>query len=179
MPTSMRAAGVLVPDGPDLAPRLRPLARAPGDICSLRRPLLGGGHSSRRALREQRALFCDDTRARRPRSSSAAARRHAVVRASPPLAARDPGRRRRASLAAGALVHERGAARRAALELLQEVADILGAGLERALALARERRLAMILETSGDAMLAWDREGRITDANTAAAVLTGRAPAAS
>ena len=70
---------------------------------------------------------------------------------------------------------EVGGARRAPVELLQEVADLLGSTLERAIRLARDRRLAMILKTSGDAMLAWDREGRVTDANAAALVLTGRA----
>jgi signal transduction histidine kinase/ActR/RegA family two-component response regulator len=69
---------------------------------------------------------------------------------------------------------EVGGARRAPVALLQEVADLLGSTLERANRLTRDRRLAMILKTSGDAMLAWDREGRITDANAAALVLTGR-----
>jgi PAS domain S-box-containing protein len=57
---------------------------------------------------------------------------------------------------------------------LQEVADAVGPALERAAYLTRQHRLAMILETSGDAMLAWDREGRVTDANAAAEALTGR-----
>ncbi len=69
---------------------------------------------------------------------------------------------------------EVGGARQTPVALLQEVADVLGSTLERALRLARDRRLAMILKTSNDAMLAWDREGRITDANAAALVLTGR-----
>lgn len=64
-------------------------------------------------------------------------------------------------------------ARRAPVALLGAVANILGENLERMRVQGRERRLAMILETSGDAMLAWDREGRITDANVAALLLTG------
>ncbi|APR75366.1 Sensor histidine kinase [Minicystis rosea] len=60
------------------------------------------------------------------------------------------------------------------VSLVQEIADAIGPSVERALVLARAHRLAMILETSGDAMLAWDREGVITDANRAAVVLTGR-----
>jgi PAS domain S-box-containing protein len=64
--------------------------------------------------------------------------------------------------------------RRVPFDLVQEVADVLGPSIERAVQLAREHRLAMILETSSDAMLAWDREGRITDANGAASVLSGR-----
>jgi PAS domain S-box-containing protein len=60
------------------------------------------------------------------------------------------------------------------LGALQEVADILSESLGRVVRLVRERRLAMILETSGDAMIAWDRAGLITDANAAALSLTGR-----
>jgi PAS domain S-box-containing protein len=58
------------------------------------------------------------------------------------------------------------------LRLGERIAQMLGPNVDRAVPLARERRLAMILETSGDAMLAWDHEGRITDANDAAACLT-------
>jgi PAS domain S-box-containing protein len=57
---------------------------------------------------------------------------------------------------------------------LQEVADAIGPALERAAFLTRQHRLAMILETSSDAMLAWDREGRVTDANAAALALCER-----
>src|SRR5262249_47997446 len=64
--------------------------------------------------------------------------------------------------------------RRYPIDLLQEIADILGTALGNARTHARERRLAMILDTSGDAMLAWDRDGRITDVNGAAVALTGR-----
>jgi PAS domain S-box-containing protein len=57
--------------------------------------------------------------------------------------------------------------------LLQEIADLVGENLERIVRMTRERRLAMILETSDDAMLAWDRAGVVTDANVAASTLTG------
>jgi PAS domain S-box-containing protein len=63
------------------------------------------------------------------------------------------------------------------LELLEQVAALFGRKFGRSLAAARERRLAMILETSGDAMLAWSREGKIMDANAAASRLTGLAHA--
>ncbi|MRG93317.1 ATP-binding protein [Polyangium spumosum] len=66
-----------------------------------------------------------------------------------------------------------GEAGRAPIDLLEEIADIIGVGVERSLRSARERRLAMILDTSCDAMLAWDRSGRVTDANRAALTLTG------
>lgn len=65
--------------------------------------------------------------------------------------------------------------RTAPIDALQEIADILGESLERIVRLVRERRLAMILETSGDAMLAWDRAGVIADSNAAASSLAGRA----
>jgi PAS domain S-box-containing protein len=65
------------------------------------------------------------------------------------------------------------AAGKAPLGLIEEIAVVLGENLGRARPLARERRLAMILQTSGDAMIAWDRQGRITDANAAAAGLVG------
>ncbi len=59
------------------------------------------------------------------------------------------------------------------LELLEEVAGLFGARFQRSRLAARERRLAMILETSGDAMLAWNRQGKVADCNLAAALLTG------
>src|SRR6185437_6203336 len=61
-----------------------------------------------------------------------------------------------------------GEARHVPADLLQEIADAIGPAIERAAHLSREHRLAMILETSSDAMLAWDRQGRVTDANSAA-----------
>ena len=69
-----------------------------------------------------------------------------------------------------------GAAGLAPIELLQEVADLFGSKFDLACELTRAHRRAMILETSGDAMLAWDARGRITDANAAALVLTGLTP---
>lgn len=69
---------------------------------------------------------------------------------------------------------EAGAASTAHADLLIEIAGVIGVSLDRALQLSRERRLAMILETSSDAMLAWDRDGVVTDLNGAALRLTGR-----
>jgi PAS domain S-box-containing protein len=68
---------------------------------------------------------------------------------------------------------ERGCASKVPLDLLKLLADLFGETFQRAISLARERRLAMIIETSGDAMLAWDHDARITDANGAASRLTG------
>ena len=67
-----------------------------------------------------------------------------------------------------------GAASRAPRELLTEVADVLGECLHRSIQLNRQRRLAMILDTSDDAMIAWDRDGRLSDVNASALRLTGR-----
>jgi PAS domain S-box-containing protein len=60
-------------------------------------------------------------------------------------------------------------------ELLEAAAALFGARFRRALSAARERRLAMILETSGDAMLAWDAGGRVADGNATASRWTGLA----
>jgi PAS domain S-box-containing protein len=64
--------------------------------------------------------------------------------------------------------------RSAPARFLQDVADLIGPSIVHAVQLARVHRLAMILETSSDALLAWDRQGKVTDANRAACVLTGR-----
>ncbi|MBK9265442.1 MAG: PAS domain-containing protein [Polyangiaceae bacterium] len=71
------------------------------------------------------------------------------------------------------LFREVGEALRAPLELLVAVCEVVGLSFERAVRFARDRRLAMILDTSSDAMLAWDDQGRVTDANAAASALTG------
>ncbi len=71
------------------------------------------------------------------------------------------------------LFRDLGAASKAPLDLLLAIGDALALTFERAVRFGRERRLAMILETSSDAMLAWDLEGRVTDANRAASALTG------
>jgi PAS domain S-box-containing protein len=69
---------------------------------------------------------------------------------------------------------EKSAVKEAPMAILQDVAEVIGANMKRAMDAARDRRLAMILETSGDAMISWDKDDRITDANGAAAVLAAR-----
>lgn len=71
------------------------------------------------------------------------------------------------------LFREVGEASRTPMDLLVAVGEVVGLSFERAVRFTRERRLAMILETSSDAMLAWDLDGRVTDANAAASALTG------
>lgn len=61
---------------------------------------------------------------------------------------------------------EAGAARDAPIALLQEIADFLGRALDSLLRLTRDKRLSLILKTSSDAMVAWDREGRIAPTPT-------------
>jgi PAS domain S-box-containing protein len=68
---------------------------------------------------------------------------------------------------------ETGCASRTPLEPLLLLAELFGETFQRSVELTRERRLAMILETSGDAMMAWDAQGLVTDANAAATRLTG------
>ncbi len=68
---------------------------------------------------------------------------------------------------------DEGAAGSADLELLMEMAELFGVNFELCARLASDRRRAMIVDTAGDAMLAWDARGVITDANPAAATLTG------
>ncbi|MFS8065613.1 MAG: ATP-binding protein [Byssovorax sp.] len=127
----------------------------------------------RRVYVEQLPLFVDDTRQGKE-SDRATIDADALSYVVFPVRVGDAGGASRVIAELMLTFHEAGGARQVPVALMQEVADVLGSTLERALRLARDRRLAMILKTSGDAMLAWDREGRVTDANAAALVLTGR-----
>jgi PAS domain S-box-containing protein len=66
---------------------------------------------------------------------------------------------------------------RAPLGRLEAMVDAVGAGLSNALLLVRSRRLEKVLDGSGDALLAWDRERRVTDLNAAMERLSGRSRA--
>jgi signal transduction histidine kinase/ActR/RegA family two-component response regulator len=163
---------VLVPEGPD---HRRVYAVTRGTTL----PVVFGGRAAaipavvRRVYVEQLPFFVDDTR-EGLEIDRAAAEMGALSYVVFPVRSGDTKNGPRVIAEMVLTFPEVFGARRAPVELLQEVADLLGSTLERALRLARDRRLAMILKTSGDAMLAWDREGRITDANAAALVLTGR-----
>jgi len=140
----------------------------PGSVrFGARVPLDPGIH--RRVYVEVRPYICDDTRLGNEieRAVGEAGYRSYVA---VPVRSRD-GKRALANFVIS--FAEPGAASQAPLEIIEEIADIIGASIDRSLRSARERRLAMILDTSGDAMLAWDRSGRVTDANRAALVLTG------
>ena len=163
---------VLVPEGPE---HRRVYAVMRGTT----HPVAFGGRAAaipavvRCVYVEQLPFFLDDTR-EGTEIDRAAAKIGALSYVVFPVRSRDGKSASRVIAEMVLTFPEVGGARRAPIELLQEVADLLGSTLERANRLARDRRLAMILKTSGDAMLAWDREGRITDANAAALVLTGR-----
>ncbi len=122
---------------------------------------------------EQQPSFCDDTRDGTD-LDRAAARTGVLSYVALPMrkGAHERERRVVAELVLG--FAEAGAARDAPIALLQEIADLLGGALDRSLRLTRDKRLSLILKTSSDAMVAWDREGRITDANAAALMLSGR-----
>jgi PAS domain S-box-containing protein len=113
---------------------------------------------------------CDDTGAGTSLERAAAASGLLSYLAVPVRGSGDRG-----VIAALVFAHDdAGGAAAAPADLLVEMVDAIGASLDRALQLSRERRLAMIIETSGDAMLAWDRDGLVTDLNGAALRLTGR-----
>ena len=171
--------GVLVPDGP-LSLRLHALyPRGPASLrFGDRAP--AAPHLWRAVFEEQRPHIEDDM-ARGDDVMRAAARGSTRSLGAFPIRVTEARARSSAPPGAPRVVamlvvsfDAPGAARGLPSALVQEIADTLGPSVERALELAREHRLAMILDTSGDAMLAWDREGRVTDANGAAVALTGR-----
>jgi len=57
--------------------------------------------------------------------------------------------------------------------LLTELSLAIGASVERGLSMREHERASRILEATGDAMLAWDAEGRLVDLNRAAETLVG------
>ncbi len=188
--TARGRMAVMVPDGP-LA--LRIYALAPGSEAALgfgsRVPGVPGDWHT--LFVERRPLFCDDMRLGNDVERSAAgigALSYAafpcrVTGPRPRTMRRDgdepPGEAPRVVAVLVLTFPDAGEASRAVVAaVIQEIADAIAPALERAAYLAREHRLAMILETSSDAMLAWDRQGRVTDANSAAVVLTGRPRAA-
>jgi signal transduction histidine kinase len=127
------------------------------------RPLVSAGATYR----------CDDTRLGDPTERLAAESGHLSYLLLPLSAPRSQSREVLGGLIIG--FPDTDGAKAAPLRMLEEVAHVLGGSLERSVAHARERRLAMILDTSCEAMLAWDRDGLITDVNGAAVALTGLA----
>lgn len=169
-----RAVALLVPE-PDGANRLYGISRAPDlPFTSFGARIVGSPEFRAHVLIAGEIQVLDDLRGG-SELDRAVAEAGFLSRISLPVRGRAPADAPAPIVAALVLGYgELGAASRAPLDLLAEVADTLGESLERSILLTRQRRLAMILETSGDAMLAWDREGRITDVNAAALRLTGR-----
>jgi PAS domain S-box-containing protein len=163
---------VLIPEGSQW---LRIYAASPG---SDGRPALGERVPADPAVWpglfvEQRPHVCDDTRLGNETERLAAEGGLLSYAALPIRVADLRGERRVHSLLVLSFL-DAGAASRLPLDRAQEIADALGPSLDRSTRIAREHRLSMILETSGDAMIAWDRDGLVTDANAAAEALTGR-----
>jgi signal transduction histidine kinase len=119
--------------------------------------------------RDGRPYICDDTRTGSEISQLAAALGFLSFVVVPVKSANAE----HAAAGLSWLFREVGEASRAPVDLLVAVGEVVGLSFERAIRFARDRRLAMILETSSDAMLAWDLGGRVTDANAAAGALTG------
>lgn len=168
------AIALLVPE-PDGANRLYGISRAPElPFTSFGARIVGSPEFRAQVLVAGEVQVLDDLRAG-SEIDRAVAKAGFHSRISLPVRGRAPADAPAPIVAALVLGYaEIGAASRAPRDLLAEVADALGESLERSILLTRQRRLAMILETSGDAMLAWDREDRVTDVNAAALRLTGR-----
>lgn len=163
--------GVILYDGPEhyrlysLSPGRSPVVPFGSRLESNRavRPLVSAGITYR----------CDDTRLGEPIERLAAEAGYLSYLILPM-----PATRSRSREILGGLIFafpDTEGARSAPARLLEEIAQVLGGSLERSVTHARERRLAMILDTACEAMLSWDLEGLITDANDAAVTMTGLA----
>lgn len=166
---------ILVPEG-RLALRVHALSQPGAPAITFGSTLPGDDEVWRALFERQEPHFCDDME-RGDAVEQMAARAGLRSYGAFPVRAEDAeGREAPRVVAVMVLVMSApGAGRGVDVSLAQAIADALGPSVERSLRLARERRLAMILETSADAMLAWDRDGRVTDVNDAAATLAGRA----
>jgi len=176
---------VMVPDGP-LSLRVYAVARGPNAIPSFGERVPGVPGDWQTLLVEGRSILCDDLRIGNAIERGAVREGGALsyvafpcrVHGPPPRTMRRHGDGHGEGLRVVAVLvisfPDAGEASGSPIAVIQEIADAIGPAIERAAHLAREHRLAMILETSSDAMLAWDRQGRVTDANSAAVVLSGR-----
>lgn len=166
--TTMAAMGLIVRNGPAHV-RIYAVSKDGPDFAPMGARIPATPHLVQGVHAEGRTIYCDDTRdgtgqERLLAQSGFLSYVDLPVRPAPgepPLA--------------GLMIafREVGEARSAPLAILEDVAEIIGAQMQRAIDAARDRRLAMILETSGDAMISWDGEDRVTDVNAAAVALTG------
>lgn len=175
VPLDCMAVVVPEPGGKRLFAATVPESKTPVPPYGVRFP---HGPKEETVLQQGKTKICDDTRSSETLDQIAVQwgfLSYVILpiweRSTPTAGARADGARIVAKLVIA--FRETGCASKAPLGLLQLLADLFGQTFSRAIELGRERRLAMILETSGDSMIAWDREGKITDANAAAALLTG------
>ena len=167
--TKVAAMGVVVRDGEGFV-RVYAVSRERPDFAVMGARLPQGPENHKTVFVEGRPLVFDGSR-------SGSHTEQLLVRAGfasyAELPVRAPGEQ---EVLAGAVFafREEDGARTAPMPILEDVAEVIGASMRRAMEAARERRLAMILETSGDAMIAWGADHRITDANAAASALAGR-----
>ncbi len=167
--TPVRAMGLIVRDGRAHV-RVYAISKDGPDFAVMGARLPQTDHIIQTIHIEGKTLFCDDTRAG---SGADLLLAKSGFFSYVELPVRAPGEEQ---VLAGLMFafHEQDGARKAPMQILQDVTEVIGANLRRAIDAARDRRLARILETSGDAMISWDKDDRITDANAAAVVLAGR-----
>ncbi|MFO0590919.1 MAG: ATP-binding protein [Polyangiaceae bacterium] len=167
--TQVRAMGLIVRDG-DAHVRVYSISKERPDFAVFGARIPQTDHIIQTIHIEGKALICDDTRAG---SGADLLLAKSGFLSYVELPVRAPGEE---TVLAGLMFgfRELDGARKAPMQILNDVAEVIGANMRRAFEAARDRRLALILETSGDAMISWDKDDRITDANAAAEVLAGR-----
>lgn len=166
----MQLAVVVTDDG-DNHFRIHAISRGPAtDVVPLRVRMPAVAHIVERVRGERRVYRCDDTSAGAGPELLLA---QAGIAAYADLPLVDSADRVVAALVVGFGTKEKLAA--VPDDVLEQWGAVMSLGVARAMLGARPRRLAMILDTSGDAMIAWDAERIITDVNGAALQLTGMA----
>ncbi len=167
--TPVRAMGLIVRDGRTHV-RVYAISKDGPDFAVMGARIPQTDHIIQTIHIEGKVLFCDDTRGG---SGADLLLAKSGFLSYVELPVRAPGEE---EVLAGLMFgfREQDGARNAPMQILQDVTEVIGANLRRAMEAARDRRLALILETSGDAMISWDKDDRITDANAAAVVLAER-----
>ena len=155
--TSVRAMGLILRDGPTHI-RVYSISKERPDFAVMGARIPQTDHIIQTIHIEGKPLFCDDTRAG---SGADLLLAKSGFLSYVELPVRAPGEE---EVLAGLMFgfREQEGARRAPLQILQDVTDVIGSHMRRAMEAARDRRLAVILETSGDAMVSWGKDDRIT-----------------
>lgn len=167
--TNVAAMGLVVRDGEGFV-RIYAVSKERPDFAMMGARLEQTAENNQHVFIEGRPIFFDGTTLA---SETQRLLVQAGLRSYVELPVRAPGEQ---EVLAGVVFafREQGAARSAPMPIFEDVAEVIGASMRRAVEAARDRRLAMILETSGEAMIAWGPDDRITDVNAAAPALTGR-----